>query len=112
MIGIGVKAQSIGMVTLLPDLAHLSTNQVVLSFDQRGGRSSLLADTLAITARNFVRDVEVLRPHFRLERMTVPGHSWGGARVGSGTPRAAAAHYPRRRLLSSRRAAGAILPSG
>jgi proline iminopeptidase len=62
-----------------PDLLPLSERHVLLMYDQRGGgQSDLGADSTAITPATHVRDLEALRKYFRIDRMTLIGHSWGG----------------------------------
>lgn len=66
-----------------PDLTPLAAHRTLLFFDQRGaGRSTLLADTSAMTSRHLVDDLEALRRHFGLERLALLGHSWGGLLAG------------------------------
>lgn len=67
-----------GMNSVLPDFARLSDEHVLIFYDQRGGgRSELPADTALLDARYFVEDLESVRRHFRLERMTILAHSFG-----------------------------------
>lgn len=64
------------------DLAPLARHRRVIYYDQRGnGRSDLIdsADRLAV-ARH-IEDLETIRRHFGLERMTLLGNSWGGLLV-------------------------------
>lgn len=64
---------------LAPDLAPLETRQTVVYYDQRGGgRSSIVAEADALTLDRHISDLEALRAHLGLERMTLLGHSWGG----------------------------------
>ena len=68
---------------LVPDLLPLAAHHTLLFFDQRNaGRSTLLADTARANVRHLVADMEVLRRHFQLERLTLLGHSWGGLLAG------------------------------
>ena len=62
----------------LPDLLELARSHVVLGYDQRGGGESV-ADSLTIGVDAHIEDLEQLRAHFGLERLTLFGHSWGGA---------------------------------
>jgi len=63
---------------LLPDLVRLATDATVLFYDQRGtGRSEVILDPQRLTAQDNVRDLEAVRQHFELERLTLLGHSWG-----------------------------------
>ncbi|HEX2609651.1 MAG TPA: alpha/beta hydrolase, partial [Gemmatimonadales bacterium] len=63
---------------LRPDLKPLTKRHVLLYFDQRGSGRSEMPDTLQLTAALMVDDLEMLRRAFRLERLTLLGHSWGG----------------------------------
>jgi proline iminopeptidase len=65
---------------LADDLAPMARRHALLFYDQRGaGRSSLVADSTALDGQRFVEDLEALRAHFRLGRLTILGHSWGAA---------------------------------
>lgn len=71
--GPGVDLESIA-----GDLAPLGERHVVIFYDQRGaGRSTLPADTTTLNAAQQVADLEAVRQHFRLERMTLVAHSYG-----------------------------------
>ena len=73
------------MNAIAPDLAPLARRHVLLFYDQRGGGMSDSAakrtvrgwsrDPLVNTAH--AGDVERLRKHFGMERMTLLGHGWG-----------------------------------
>lgn len=79
------------------DLAPLAEKHTLLFYDQRGtGRSTLVSDSSALDAQRFADDLEALRAHFRLERLTMLGHSWG-----AGVTALYASRYPERvaRLL-------------
>jgi len=61
-----------------PDLEPLADRLTIVLYDQRGaGRSQLLKDSTRLRAADHVRDLEALRQHFRLTRMTLIGQSWG-----------------------------------
>jgi proline iminopeptidase len=63
---------------LVDDLAPMAERHTLLFYDQRGtGRSSLVADSAGLDAQRFVDDLEALRAHFGLGRLTILGHSWG-----------------------------------
>lgn len=56
----------------------LALGRTLIAFDQRsGGKSQLVNDSTQLTAEYYVRDLEALRTHFGLERMTLIGQSWG-----------------------------------
>ncbi len=66
----------------LEDLAPLAEHNTLLFYDQRGtGRSTLVSDSVSLDAQRFVEDVEAIRKHFGIERLTLLGHSWGAAVV-------------------------------
>ena len=63
---------------LADDLSPLARERSVVFYDQRGtGRSTLVADPAALDAGRFADDLEAVRQHFGLERVTLVGHSWG-----------------------------------
>jgi len=66
---------------MVPDFAPLAEHHRLLFYDQRGGgRSELLRDDPALyTMARHVADLEALRRHFGLERMTLVAHSFGPA---------------------------------
>jgi len=64
---------------LLPDLGPLTERHTVIFYDQRGsGGSTAPLDSLHITVAKHVADLEAVRVHFGLARLTILGHSWGG----------------------------------
>jgi proline iminopeptidase len=66
---------------MVADFAPLAERHRLLFYDQRGGgRSDLLRDDPALfTMERHVADLEALRRHFGLERMTLVAHSFGPA---------------------------------
>ncbi len=57
-----------------PDLAPLAEGLTVLLYDQRGGgRSTQFTRPDRLTAQDHVRDLEALRRHFGMKRMTLVG---------------------------------------
>lgn len=65
---------------LLEDFRPLSAQHTLVFYDQRGtGRSTLVSDSAALDAQRFADDLEALRRHFGLEKLTLLGHSWGAA---------------------------------
>src|SRR5919205_324454 len=61
------------------DLEPLAKNRRVIYYDQRGGgRSDLVRDKSKLTVAKHVADLEAVRQHFKLDRMTLLGNSWGG----------------------------------
>ena len=73
------------------DLEPLGRGRSVLLYDQRGaGRSPVITEPALLTAAHHVRDLEALRNHFGIQRMTIIGESWG-----SGLAIQYAAAYPK-----------------
>lgn len=65
--------------SIRPDMELLAKNRRVIYYDQRGsGKSELLTDGPQLGYKNHVADLETLRAHFKLEKMTLFGNSWGG----------------------------------
>ena len=66
------------MGSIFPDLQPLAAHHTLILYDQRGGgRSTLPADTTLLDARYFVDDLDAVRRHFRLERVTLIASSFG-----------------------------------
>lgn len=66
----------------LNDLGPLAAKHTLLFYDQRGmGRSTLVSDSVSLDAQRFVDDIEAIRAHFGIKRLTLLGHSWGSALV-------------------------------
>jgi proline iminopeptidase len=63
---------------LRAEFEPLGRNHVLLFFDQRGSGRSTTPDTLSLTLDAMIEDLEAVRRAFRLERLTLLGHSWGG----------------------------------
>jgi proline iminopeptidase len=58
--------------------AGLGDTHVVIFYDQRGGgKSELPADTMRLVASRQVQDLDEIRRHFGLERVTLVAHSYG-----------------------------------
>lgn len=71
--GPGVDLESIA-----GDFAPLAERHTVIFYDQRGaGRSDLPKDTTRLTAQRQVDDLDAVRRHFGLERVTLVAHSYG-----------------------------------
>ena len=72
------------LTSILPDLEPLAKNRRVIYYDQRGnGLSELMGDDdekLSITKH--VQDLEAVRAHFKLDKMSLLGNSWGGLLIG------------------------------
>ena len=63
---------------LLPQYDRLAEGRALLYYDQRGGGRSPVARDVAVGWREHVVDLDALRDHWRLERLTLLGYSWGG----------------------------------
>ena len=63
---------------LLPQYDRLAEGRTLLYYDQRGGGRSPVPRDVAVGWREHVADLEALRDHWRLERLTLLGYSWGG----------------------------------
>lgn len=65
---------------LAPDLDPLTKQHVLIFYDQRGtGRSTLVTDSASLDAERFADDLEAVRAHFKLDKVTLLAHSWGAA---------------------------------
>jgi len=63
---------------LAEDLTPMAAHHTLIFYDQRGaGRSTLVTDSAGLDGGRFADDLEAVRRHFRLDRMTLLGHSWG-----------------------------------
>src|SRR5581483_12448822 len=66
--------------SLRGDLTPLEANHRLVYYDQRGGgRSSLPADTKLLTIDHHVDDLEALRKHLGIDKITIVAHSFGPA---------------------------------
>jgi proline iminopeptidase len=60
------------------DFVPLATKHTIILYDQRGGgKSTLPNDTSALVAARQIQDLEEVRQHFRLARVTLVAHSYG-----------------------------------
>ena len=61
------------------DMEPLARGRRVIYYDQRGqGKSDLVKDGSRLGYKNHVADLEALRVHFKLEKISLLGNSWGG----------------------------------
>lgn len=66
--------------TLLADLVPLERRHRLVYYDQRGGGRSTLPDGVSLlTIDHHVRDLEVIRQHIGVEKLTIVAHSFGPA---------------------------------
>jgi len=64
--------------TIAGDFAVLGAKHTVIFYDQRGGgRSTLPADTTTLFAARQIQDLDELRKHFGVARVTLVAHSYG-----------------------------------
>jgi proline iminopeptidase len=64
--------------SIFGDFAVLGEHHTVIFYDQRGGgKSTLPADTMTLVAARQVQDLDELRRHFGLARVTLVAHSYG-----------------------------------
>ena len=61
------------------DFERLANGRTVIYYDQRGnGRSDLIDEEQKLSISHQIADLDAVRRHFRLEKMTLLGNSWGG----------------------------------
>ena len=73
----------LSLTSILPDLEPLAKNRRVIYYDQRGtGRSDLIKDGGKLSITKQIQDLEAVRTHFKLDKMTLLGNSWGGLLIG------------------------------
>ncbi|MGH7607051.1 MAG: alpha/beta fold hydrolase [Gemmatimonadales bacterium] len=63
---------------LLPQYDLLGTRRSLLYYDQRGGGQSPADRDVPVGWREHVADLEALRTHLAMDRLTLCGYSWGG----------------------------------
>ena len=63
---------------LLPQFDALARDRELIYYDQRGGGRSPVARDVPVGWREHVADLEALRVHLGLDRLTLAGYSWGG----------------------------------
>lgn len=63
----------------LPQLYSLALKYRLVFYDQRGsGRSPVEVDPASMTMDQFVEDLDSIRSYFKLDKMNLMGHSFGG----------------------------------
>lgn len=63
---------------LAPHFQKLAESYQVIFYDQRGcGKTDFPKDTSSINVDQFVEDLEAIRTHLKIEKLTLAGHSWG-----------------------------------
>jgi len=74
---------AVSLTSILPDLEPLARTRRVIYYDQRGGgRSDLIKDGEKLSITKHIQDLEAVRTHFKLDKMTLLGNSWGGVLIG------------------------------
>ena len=63
---------------LLPQFDALARNRELIYYDQRGGGRSPVGRDVPVGWVEQVADLEELRAHLGIERLTIAGYSWGG----------------------------------
>ena len=63
---------------LLPQYDLLAQGRSLFYYDQRGGGQSPVPRDVAVGWREHVADLDAIRLHLGLERLTLCGYSWGG----------------------------------
>ncbi len=64
--------------SIFGDFQPLAEHHTVIFYDQRGGgKSTLPTDTSTLVAPRQVQDLDELRRHFGIERVTLVAHSYG-----------------------------------
>lgn len=63
---------------LLPGFDALGRGHELIYYDQRGGGRSPVSRDVPVGWREHVADLEALREHWGLDRLTLAGYSWGG----------------------------------
>ena len=63
---------------LLPGFDALARGHELVYYDQRGGGRSPVGREVPVGWQEHVADLEALREHWGLSRMTLAGYSWGG----------------------------------
>lgn len=63
-----------------PVWSHFTENYRCIVLHQRGTGKSVIpaVDASSISMDNYVNDLEALRQHLQVEKLTLVGHSWGG----------------------------------
>jgi len=68
---------------LYENFAPLAVGRTLIFYDQRGGGQSTPAPSDSmLSADQHVADLEAIRRALRIDRLTIIGHSWGGALAG------------------------------
>jgi proline iminopeptidase len=63
---------------LLPQYDRLASGRTLFYYDQRGGGKSPVPRETPVGWREQVADLEGIRAHLKIDRLTLCGYSWGG----------------------------------
>jgi len=63
---------------LLPQFDRLARGRTLFYYDQRGGGKSPVPRDVPVGWREQVADLEAVRDHLKIDRLTLCGYSWGG----------------------------------
>jgi proline iminopeptidase len=64
--------------SIFGDFKVLAEHHTVIFYDQRGGgKSTLPTDTTTLVAKRQIQDLDELRKHFKIEKVTLIAHSYG-----------------------------------
>lgn len=63
---------------LLPQFDRLARGRTLFYYDQRGGGKSPVPREIPVGWREQVADLDAVRDHLKIERVTLCGYSWGG----------------------------------
>jgi proline iminopeptidase len=64
---------------LLPHMNKLAEDNLVIFYDQRGcGLSDCVMNHESLSIENMIKDIDLIRSHFGLKKVSILGHSWGG----------------------------------
>jgi proline iminopeptidase len=63
---------------LLPQYDRLASGRTLFYYDQRGGGKSPVSRETPVGWREQVADLEGIRAHLKIDRLTLCGYSWGG----------------------------------
>ncbi|MCK9409810.1 MAG: alpha/beta hydrolase [Bacteroidetes bacterium] len=63
---------------LLPQFIQLAKRYKLIFYDQRAtGKSTGIVDSVSMSPKQFVEDLEILRKALNIEKVNLLGHSWG-----------------------------------
>ena len=69
----------LGSDYIAPHLKELSKTNKVIYYDQRNsGQSPLDLDSTKISLSGFIEDIDLIRKHYKEDKVAILAHSWGG----------------------------------